>query len=246
MDEQQEKMIPAYEPGNNFFSKLDNFWYHNKWKVIIIGFLVITFTICFVQACSSKSPDLYVMYAGPYKFGQTDAIALESAFSSIASDRDGDGLCRAELVDIYVMSDEQITGAVAEAEARGEKVTVNYELFKNNREMFDQQILAGDVVICLLDPFLYEEVKAAGGFLPLAEVLGETPEYAVDEYSVRIVDTPIGEYFSVLSGLGEDTLFCVRRISSFSFLRGEKRTRAYHEYCLDVFRNAFSFSADTE
>ena len=223
MNGQNDKIAPAYEPGTNFFKKFDNFWYHHKWKVIIIGFIVITVLVCSVQMCSREEPDAYIMYAGPYKFGQTDTRSFESAFGEIVTDRNGDGKAYAELV-------------------------VNYQMFASNREMFDQQILAGDTVICLLDPHLYESVfvtdengQKQSGFMPLAEVLGYTPEYAVDAYSVRIGDTPMGEFFTVLQGLDEDTLLCVRQMSSFSFLKGQSRTEKYHAYCLDVFRKIFEF-----
>ena len=32
----EEKVTPVYEPGGKFYKWFDNFWYHNKWKVIII------------------------------------------------------------------------------------------------------------------------------------------------------------------------------------------------------------------
>lgn len=250
MNDRNEKITPAYEPGSNFAKKMDNFWYHHKWKVIIISFIVITVLVCSVQMCSREEPDIYIMYAGPYKFGQTDLRSFKSAFSEVVPDRNGDGKTYIELVDIYILSDEQITGEIAKLEANGETATVNYQMFASNREMFDQQILAGDTVICLLDPHLYESVyvlnddgEKQSGFLPLAEVLGYTPAYAVDAYSVRIGDTPLGEYFTVLQGLDEDTLLCVRQMSSFSFLKGQSRTEKYHAYCLDVFRKIFEFEA---
>ena len=159
-----DKLAPAGEPGAKAFRWLDNFWYHHKWKVIIISFIVFTLTVCIVQYASNEDADMYILYAGPYKFGQTDARAFEAAFSSVIEDRSGDGLARAELIDIYILSDEQIAGEIARAEAAGESVTVNYEFFANNRTIFDQQILAGDAVICLMDPWLYADVKSAGGF----------------------------------------------------------------------------------
>ncbi|MBQ5390437.1 MAG: hypothetical protein IIU58_05970 [Clostridia bacterium] len=250
MNTPNDKITPVYEPGNGFAKKLDNFWYHHKWKVIVISFIVITLLVCTVQTCSRVESDIYIMYAGPYKFGQTDARNFESAFSAILPDRNGDGRTLAELVDMYILSDEQITGELEKMTAQGEAPVVNYQMFASNREAFDQQILAGDTVICLLDPHLYNSVfvlddngEKQSGFMPLAEVLGYTPEYAVDAYSVRIGDTPMGKYFTVLQGLDEDTRLCVRQLSSFSFLKGQQRTEKYHAYCLDVFRAIFDFVA---
>ena len=239
-----DKLTPTAEPGGKFLRWLDNFWYHNKWKTIIVSFLLLTLIVCAVQFAGREDADIYILYAGPYKFGQTDTQSFESAFSAVADDRNGNGKVRVELVDLYLMSDGQIEGAVSSAQANGEgAVVVNYEMFKSNRTAFDQQILAGDVVICLLDPWLYADVKAADGFLPLADALGYTPENAVDEYAVRIGDTPLGSYFSVLRGMDRDTLLCVRRMSSFSFLKGQTRTEKYYNYCLDTFKKIFTFAA---
>lgn len=243
-DRMQDKLTPGGEPGGRFFHWLDNFWYHHKWKTIIISFLLLTAIVCFAQLAARESPDMYILYAGPYKFGQTDTQSLESAFASIAEDRNGNGKVQVELVDLYLMSDEQIEGAVSAAQEDGEgAVVVNYEMFKSNRTAFDQQILAGDVVICLLDPWLYADVRAADGFLPLVDVLGYTPQAAVDDYAIRIGDTPLGSYFSVLRNLDADTLLCVRRMSSFSFLKGQSHTEKYYAYCLEVFRRIFDFEA---
>ena len=231
---------------SGLFKWLDNFWYHHKWKTIITSFLLLTLLVCSVQLFSREETDIYILYAGPYKFGQSDTRRMQSAFASIADDRTGDGKCNVTLVDLYMMSDEQIAGEVAKAEAAGIEVSVNYELFRANRKAFDEQILAGDAVICLLDPWLYADVRDAGGFLPLAEVLGAQPSYAVDDYAVRVADTPAGQYFSILAGLDEDTLLCVRRMSSFSFFKGKDKTERYHAYCLSTVRKMFDFTPAAE
>lgn len=243
-----EKLSAVYEPGTKTLKKLDNFWYHYKWPTIIISFVVVTLLVCSLQLCTRVEPDLYVLYAGPHKFGQTDSMNLESAFSNITEDRTKDGRRLAELVDFFIMSDEQITG---ELDALGEtaaNMVVNYELFASNREAFDNHIIAGDTVICLLDPHLYKDVYVTGddgerlsGFMKLSDVLGYTPANAYDEYSIRIGDTPFGQYFSVLSDLEEDTLLCIRGMSSFSYLLSKKKTEAYHEYCTEIFKNIFTF-----
>ena len=238
----QEKRKPVYEPGGKFYRWLDNYWYHYKWHTIITLFFVITLTVCMVQACGVQQADVYILYAGPYKFGQTDSTTFENAFSAITPDRNGDGISRAELVDIYLLSDAQVAEAMNLAEENGENAVVNYQMFKNNRETFDQQILAGDVVICLLDPTLYTDVKNAGGFERLENVLGYKPEKAVDEYSIRIADTPFGAQYSLFRNMDEDTRLCIRITSSAAFLKGKKKTEAYHSYCMDIFRSMFDYT----
>lgn len=248
----QEKIKPAYEPGTKFFRWLDNFWYHYKWAVIFTVFILVTVIVCSVQFFSREEPDMYILYAGPYKFGQTDTRSMERVFSSIVTDRNGDGKAFAQLADYYILSDEQITGELEKAKANHEAVAINYEMFANNREAFDQQIMAGEMVICLLDPYLYADVHVldddgnkVSGFMPLSEVLGYTPEYAVDDYAVRIGDTPLGQYSEMLQKLDEDTLLCIRKMSSFAFLQGKKRTEKHHAYCREVFCEIFAYVPPT-
>lgn len=248
MREREEKLTPVYEPGGKAARWFDNFWYHHKWKVIVIAFIVITLIICSLQMCTRVESDVYILYAGPYKFGQTDSMSFESAFSAVTEDRTGDGRVLAELVDFYILSDEQINGQLDAMGEDAANMVVNYEQFASNREAFDQHIVAGDTVICLLDPHLYNSVYVLddngdklSGFMKLSDVLGYTPENAYDEYSIRIGDTPLGQYFSVLSGMDRDTLLCIREMSSFSYLLGRKSTREYHEYCKGIFNNIFEF-----
>ncbi|MBQ4557448.1 MAG: hypothetical protein IJA60_07370 [Clostridia bacterium] len=256
MNERDEKITPVYEPGSKAFRKLDNFWYHHKWKVIIIGFFAIVLLICTLQMCQREDSDIYIMYAGPYKFGQTDARSFKQAMSTVVTDKNGDGYSKAELVDLYILSDEQIQGKKEDLEANedvGGVVVVNYEMFSSNYKAFEQHMWAGDTIICLLDPYLYESVyvvddngEKLSGFMKLSDVLGYVPENAYDEYSIRIKDTPLGKHFTILQNLEEDTLLCVREMSSMSSLWNKKRTEEYHAYCLDVFRAIFEFEAPEE
>ena len=111
----------------------------------------------------------------------------------------------------------------------------------------------GDTVICLLDPVLYSSVyvkddsgEIISGFMKLSDVLGYTPENAYDEYSIRISDTPLGEYFSILQDIDTDsekTLLCIREKSSLASIFTQQRTDEYHEYCIEVFKNNFEFEA---
>lgn len=245
-----EKIVPKYEPGNKFFKKLDNFWYHNKWTVIIIAFFIVVLLVCSLQMCSNDEQDISIMYAGPYKFGQTDKLNFKSAFAEITPDRNGDGESKVALVDLYILSDEEIKAGKSEIEKNGDVAMVNYDVFSANHEAFTQHMWTGDTVICLLTPELYKSVYVEdengverSGFMRLDEVLGYTPEDAYDAHSIRVKDTPFGAYFPIIGRLDEDTLLCVREISPLSSMWSKKKAEDYHAYCLDVFREVFAFEA---
>ena len=248
-----EKITPKYEPGNNFFKKLDNFWYHNKWTVIIVGFFAVVLFICTFQMCSREEQDIYIMYAGPQTLGQSYTRSVKDAFAEVVTDRNGDGRRGVEIVELWVPSDEQIAAGKAEIEAGGGPAIVNYEAYASNYEAFEQHMWTGDTVICLLDPVLYSTVyvedddgTAQSGFMKLEDVLGYTPANAYDEYSIRISDTPLGEYFTILQDIDTDdekALLCIRKKSSLASIWNQKKTNEYHEYCTEVFKAIFEFEA---
>ena len=45
--------------------KVGNFWYHHKWKVIIIGFFTFVILTASIQFFSRQNPDVNLMYSGP-------------------------------------------------------------------------------------------------------------------------------------------------------------------------------------
>ncbi len=246
MNNHDEKIVPKYEPGNKFFKRLDNFWYHNKWTVIIALFFAVVFLVCTLQMCSSDEQDVSIMYAGAYKFGQTDALNFKNAFAEITPDRNGDGASRVALVDLYILSDEEIAAQKTEIEGENGVAVVNYEVFSANYEAFTQHMWTGDTVICLLAPDLYasvyvedEDGEERSGFMRLDEVLGYTPDGAYDAHSIRLCDTPFGKYYPIMERLPKDTLLCVREISPLSSLWDRKKSEEYHAYCLDIFRAMF-------
>ena len=96
---------------------------------------------------------------------------------------------------------------------------------------FDNLIMAGDSLLCLLDPFLYNRVLDSGGFIPLSEIFDELPESAVDEYGILLSDTEFGQYFDGVNTLPGDTILCIRTIPTFSFIKGKKGQKPITASC---------------
>ena len=71
---------------------LDNFWYHNKWKTIIIAFFLIVFIIGFVQCMQKTDADVSILYVGPEVVTGEEYDAMEKSLESrIDTDYNGDG-----------------------------------------------------------------------------------------------------------------------------------------------------------
>ena len=74
------------------FEWLDNFWYHHKWKVIIIAFFAIFLVVGIVQMANKTEADITVTVATHTIYYQENVNAMERDLVSLMpSDRNGDG-----------------------------------------------------------------------------------------------------------------------------------------------------------
>lgn len=223
--------------------KADNFWFYNKWKIIVGAFVALVLGICIWQSCSKESYDTTIMYAGPYQdFNAKETFSgIQSALGvAIPSDYDGNGEKNCDIAVLIIYSDEQIKEFRAEAASESRKIIVNTEMNTQELQKFDQLILAGEYSVCLLDPTLYQRVHSAGGFRKLSDVLGYTPECANDEYSVRFMDTEFARYFGAFKNMPADTLLCLRTQSVF----GGKNADAKYEVSQEFFKKMIEFKPD--
>ena len=79
--------------------------------------------------------------------------------------------------------------------------------------------------------------------MTLEEVLGYKPEAALDDYSIRLCDTDFGRYFTCFDTLPENTVLCIRKISSASIFTGIKETEKKHEYHKEMFCAVMNFKS---
>ena len=70
---------------------LENFWYHHKWKTIIITASLFLLLICTLQMCTQNSYDVYLMYAGPGYLTVNETRTAQDAIKQIMPDYNEDG-----------------------------------------------------------------------------------------------------------------------------------------------------------
>ncbi len=221
----------------------ENFWYHHKWKTIIGVCAVILFVICTMQMCTQNSYDLYVMYAGPGYMTPNETLSVQSSFRQLTPKGEDGASMEVMFSAINYLNEEQIAEKKALAEEQDVDLYIDLSGNASALERFQMEVVAGNSVIFLLDPLLYESVKEAGGLLPLAEVLDQIPETAIDEYGIRLGDTELYDNIAALRQLPEETVLCIRRISTMSVFKGQKKTEEMHALHTALFAALVSFES---
>jgi len=219
----------------------ENFWYHHKWKTIIISFVAVVAIICGVQMSRQDNPDIYVMYAGPAFVTTNEARSVQDAMKQIMEDYNGDGKKVLLLADFNYYTPEQIEEERQKALADGVELTVDNYGNSQAYEQFEMEVIAGESVIYILDPALYENVKRAGGLLPLSEFGDAASAAAIDEYGIRLSETKFAQYFSAMDVFPEDAVLCIRRISTMAVFKGQKKTERLHSYHTALFEAILAF-----
>ena len=106
--------------------RLDNFWYHHKWKVIVALFFLIVLAVGLVQIFSRVEYDVYVTVAVPYTMNSEENAELSELLQKFCSeDYNGDGDVRVYVQGYQVYSDEEYESEKAYWEAQGEKFRIN-------------------------------------------------------------------------------------------------------------------------
>jgi len=220
---------------------LDNYWYHYKWHTIVTIFVVLVMTVVIGQYVTRDEVDVYMMYAGPAALG-SGVVDVEYAFEQFMDDYTGDGHVNAQLFELTMLSDEQIAEEKKKASADRDFLVIDANAMKDQRTRFSTEIMAGESVICLLDPAWFAQVKDVGGLAKLSDAVGEKPAAAFDDYGIYLKDTDFGKYFSVFQNLPDDTVLCVRGMTLASTFKGQSEEESRYQYHYGVVKSVLSFT----
>ncbi|MCI8331872.1 MAG: hypothetical protein HFE78_03515 [Clostridiales bacterium] len=191
---------------------LENYWYHYKWRTIIIAFFAVVITVCTVQMLQKKSYDAYILYSGPKVFTSEQETALTNALRYVVSDYDDNGETNLCLTKLILMSEQELEEAKEQAKEEGSTLAYNYDTRQRTKEQLGMEMMTGNSYLCFLSEYIYEEYKDHDRFAPLADVLGYHPENAEDAYSIYLANTEYGTYFSdAFSCMGENVIVCIRQ-----------------------------------
>lgn len=216
-----------------FRQKIENFWYHNKFTVIVVGAFAIFIIISLIQLLSKDKPDANFMYLGSAPLSYKENLFQDSLDKVMKEDYNGDGQ---KYVDLVAVTSRDVTFSDTEGDFATGYTTS--DLQKTTGETFAAHLTAGDSMIYLIDESYFGVVETAGVLMPLSEALGYKPEFAVNDYAVHISDLDV--YF--LPGfdiLPKNTLLCIRY--PVKLTKSEKEVEERTKWNLSVFRDLFSY-----
>ncbi|MBE6599554.1 MAG: hypothetical protein E7638_08945 [Ruminococcaceae bacterium] len=240
--ESTDSRLDLSDVPNDFKSKLINFWYHHKVKVLMTAFFAFALSVVIVQFASQSDPDLFLMYAGPDYLAPSDSSRFSDTMKELAEDYNGDGEVKIRITDIIFSTDAQMEAAKAEAAARGEEFTFDGMLNQNNSEKFTYEVFSDNAIICILAEDQYREVAAAKGFVPLRDIFGDTSvKGAIDEYGIRFSETDFYEFYASARIFPEDAVLAIRKLSTISAITGKSKAEKVHAYHVEVFRRMAAF-----
>lgn len=220
---------------------LDNYWYHYKWRTIIILFFAVIVIFCTVQVATKTDPDINAVYIGPSVLTDSAVSAMEEVLAGRIDDLNGDGETVVQLAKVVILSDEQLEALEQEASEEEDSVFYDPSLRSEAIRQARFYLSGGSMPLCFIDEYMYEMFKDEGLFAPLSDILGEKPANAKDDYGVYLKDTEFGQYFSVFEELPEETVVCVAVHSYISSIQNNKQDEERYNDHVALFKKILEF-----
>lgn len=217
--------------------KLENIWYHYKLRILLIAAFALIFIICGIQLFTRTSYDLFSLYAGSANINVSDTgkvtySGMEKSFREISDDPD---------LEVTIQCFTWVNPSLAE-KYRDEGYYFNLQQNEDAKRNVLTAIANGKCSILLLDPDLYEECVENGALAKLSDTLGYTPDFALDEYGVRLKECDFGRYFAGFKDLPDETVLCLRNSQNGFSLVGKKTDDEAWEKQVEIFRKMIGFT----
>ncbi|MBQ7379702.1 MAG: hypothetical protein IJW70_08540 [Clostridia bacterium] len=204
MNERDNEKLNSTEivTDNGAINKLQNFWYHNKWTVIVVTFFVCVLLVCTVQMLGKDKYDVTVLCGTTVHMDAEQRAAFLSAVQNVLpEDYDKNGEKSVGMVDYQVFSEDELYVEV-ETVIDGVETTLIEEQVAAywNTDQFnslkDAVAKTGEYSLCFASPYVYETLLSG---------------YVADGKAVRLGDTDFYRYNEAVQVLPEDTVICLLR-----------------------------------
>lgn len=215
-EEIKKKEVEIVTKESKFASWFDNFWYHHKWPTIIAIFFVIVILVCVINTCSIERSDLTVVYVGDSIDDRDKEIIEYELSSALPKGFAEQELPKCELMSYFILTKDQIELKEQETHPdNGEQVFIDKSFITSQKSELVSQLQTGQSSIYLIDAEVYQDVFEDAKdtlFMPLKDILGETPDSAFDEYGIYLCETDMyKQNYRGLQALSDDTIICVAK-----------------------------------
>ena len=234
--------------SNPFFKWLDNFWYHHKWKVIIITFFAIVIIVGVVQMVSKEDYDVEVTVATHTVYYTENVDSLEGALISLMpTDINGDGKKNVQL-NLYKIYSEAEMNAANEAETDASGNPAIYADPNYNKEQisqFNSYIMTGECTVMILSEYVYNDLVSRRSdeilLKPVSEIFGDDLPAGVtaDGYGIKLSKCGVWK-LDAFRTLPADSIICMMR----PFVFGEGSDSDRYDKALEYFKNIVEFGAE--
>ena len=235
--------IDYSKSDNKIINWFRNYWYYYKWIVIGIVFALVVIVFCTVQTCSSTSNDITILYAGPFPPANSGVPEMQNSLEAVLpEDFNGNGEKNVSLAMLMIYSEEQLKAIEASDS------TIEIDRYQNSLEYqkFQSLIVSGEYYVCMLDPWLFDEVNKEGLFLSLEEAIGYKPEKAANDYAIKLSDTEFGQYYAAMKLLPEDTYLCIRTPGAMQEMTGKGAESKSFNQAVATIKAIIEFKAPEE
>lgn len=232
----REEEIPKKRGIRAFF---ENFWYHYKFATIAIIAAVAVIGVGVHQLVTRVEPDIYIMLSGPFFYENTEPL-MKIFADTMDEDCNGDGEKVVNILHTVRYNEEQIALLEEEAEKAGEKFEFDRAFNSQEYERFQNEVMVGESIICIMDATLYAEVSDSGVFMSLEDALGYVPDEAADDCAIYFKETKFAKYYSAFNRLPDDTVIAIRSETAAQKLKGKKAEKSHRDH-LALFKNIIEF-----
>ncbi len=177
---------------------IENFWYYNKWFVLLAVVFLSLVMIATVQFFSKDDADAALLYAGATILSDDVCQQMIQSAEELLSDVNGDASVSVEMKNYVLHSDFDLL------KNEGQKIQAREEF-----KAYSDEVLSGDGCFLLLDEYFYSELAQNGALVNLYEIYSELPKSAVDYFGLRLGDTALYKKKG-FSSLPADTVICLK------------------------------------
>lgn len=204
--------------SNPFFSKLENFWFHHKWKVIISAFFLIVLGVGIFQMVTKEKYDTQVSVATHVIYDKKQLEAFNKTLESLMpEDVNGDGKKNLAVYRYRVYSEDELGAANSGFDENDNPIVVIDQNF--NREQITElnnAINSGQCTVMFVSRYEYDALVSKRPndvlLLPMSELFGENIPKGVTEngYGVMLKETK-SYALDGFKWLPDDTVICILR-----------------------------------